>query len=169
MQDKELSIEIREERPDHPAVVALLEHHLTHSLASSPPESSHVLDLEGLLSPSITFLAAWQGSALLGIAALKELDAKNGEVKSMHTSEEARGQGIARRLLVQIVAEARARGYLSLSLETGTMEAYAAARRLYLSHGFRPCPPFGGYRIDPHSAYFRLSFRQEDERDELKS
>ena len=48
-----------------------------------------------------------------------------------------------------MIAEARARGYQRLSLETGTQEFFAPARRLYRRHGFTECPPFGDYRLDP--------------------
>ena len=41
---------------------------------------------------------------------------------------------------------ARDSGYERVSLETGTMDAFAAARRLYETHGFEPCEPFGRYR-----------------------
>jgi hypothetical protein len=51
----------------------------------SPPESVHALDLEKLRKPEITFWSAWEGSLLLGCGALKELDRKHGEVKSMRT------------------------------------------------------------------------------------
>jgi putative acetyltransferase len=50
-----------------------------------------------------------------------------------------------------LVDVARTRGYREVSLETGTMEAFAAARRLYASEGFVVCPPFGEYRDSPNS------------------
>lgn len=75
----------------------------------------------------------------------------------MHTASEARGQGIGRAMLVHLIAEARARGYRRLSLETGTMAAFAAARGLNASAGFVPCEPFGSYFHSPNSACMTLS------------
>ncbi len=152
-----MSLTVRKEPPDHPEILALLEQHLAWSRSSSPPESCHVLDRAGLADPRITFYAAREEEILLGVGALVELDRLNGEVKSMHTAEAARGRGVASALLAQIVAEARRRGYTRLSLETGSNEPYAAARSLYLKNGFQPCAPFGNYRPDPNSAFMTLA------------
>ncbi len=148
---------VREDRPGRPEILTLLERHLEHSRASSLPGSCHTLDLQGLEEPHVTFFAAWEDESPVGIGALLELDRDSGEIKSMHTAEAARGRGVARRLLTHIVAEAERRGYRSLSLETGSEAAYDAARQLYLSHGFRPCPPFAGYQPDPNSVFMGLA------------
>ena len=136
-----------------PEIVALLEKHVEFCRASSPPESTHVLDLDGLRKPEITFWSVWDGSELVGCGALKELDPTHGEVKSMHTAAKHRGRGVGLKVLKQIVAEARSRGYRRLSLETGSMDAFAAARALYAGSGFMECPPFGNYELDPNSVF----------------
>ena len=64
----------------------------------------------------------------------------------MHTSEPARGRGVGRAMLEHLIREARKNGYRQLSLETGTMQAFAPARRLYGRAGFMPCEPFGESR-----------------------
>jgi putative acetyltransferase len=43
------------------------------------------------------------------------------------------------------VAVATDDDYARVSLETGTMEAFAPARSMYEKAGFQPCPPFGDY------------------------
>jgi putative acetyltransferase len=120
---------------------------------SSPPESTHVLDLDALRAPEIIFWSAWDGDSLLGCAALKALDSSHGEVKSMHTVARHRGRGVGLALLQHIVTEARSRGYRRLSLETGSMAAFAPARALYARFGFVECAPFGDYRLDPNSVF----------------
>lgn len=60
-------------------------------------------------------------------------------------------------MLDHLLAEARRRGYRRVSLETGTMDAFAPARALYEGAGFTPCPPFGDYRQSPHSVYLTIS------------
>lgn len=136
-----------------PEIVTLLQKHVEFCRASSPPESTHVLDLDGLRAPEITFWSVWDGPELVGCGALKELDPRHGEVKSMHTAAKHRGRGVGLQVLKQIVAQARLRSYRRLSLETGSMEAFAAARALYAGFGFKECPPFGNYKLDPNSVF----------------
>jgi len=119
----------------------------------SPPESVHALGLEALRKPDITFWSVWQNSELVGCGALKELDALHGEIKSMRTASLHLRKGVAARLLCHILDEARRRSYRRLSLETGSMDAFAPARQLYARFGFQPCGPFADYVEDPHSVF----------------
>ncbi len=135
----------------------LLAEHLADMYATSPPESVHALDLSGLLDPAVTFWTLWSDETLLGCAALKELSAVEGEIKSMRTALVARGRGVATRLLTHLIDQARRRGYERLSLETGSQDFFAPARRLYTRHGFVACPPFADYLSDPNSTYLALS------------
>ena len=146
-------MEIRLGGLDAPAVIRLLEEHLQSVAVHSPPESIHAFDLAGLKRPEITFWSVWQDGDLLGCGALKELDARHGEIKSMRTAAAHLRKGVARRLMVHIIDEARRRSYERLSLETGSMEAFAAARNLYASFGFQECGPFGDYVLDPYSVF----------------
>src|SRR5215469_681056 len=110
-----------------PQVAALLHAHLDHARSASPPESVHALDLEALQSPRITFWTAWDDANLLGCGALKELDSSHGEIKSMHTAAQHRGRGVAKALLAHIINVGRSRSYRRLSLETGSIDAFAPA------------------------------------------
>ena len=74
----------------------------------------------------------------------------------MHTSHEHRRRGVAARLLAHIVDEANSRSYLRLSLETGSMDAFAPARALYARFGFVSTGPFGDYVLDPNSVFMTL-------------
>jgi putative acetyltransferase len=74
----------------------------------------------------------------------------------MHVLETARGAGVGRKLLSEVLEQSRGRGYAKLWLETGTRPASAAARRLYARAGFRECPPFGEYAEDPESVFMVL-------------
>jgi len=132
---------------------ALLEEHLRSMHELSPPESVHALDLAALRRPEITFWTAWSDGALVGCGALKELGHAHGEVKSMRTAMAHRRSGVGRVMLEHIVAEARVRAHTRLSLETGSMDAFLPARRLYESFGFGYCAPFADYVEDPHSVF----------------
>jgi len=137
-----------------PGIGAFLEEHLEDMRAATPsPESRHVLDLDGLRKPEITFWTVWDGDLLVGCGALKELASTHGEIKSMRTSAAYRGRGAASAMLSHIIEEAARRGYRRLSLETGSGEFFAPARALYAKFGFVVCEPFGDYKPDPNS-YF---------------
>ena len=139
-----------------PAIHALLNEHLQNMYELSPPQSVHALDLEKLRKPGITFWSAWEGPLLLGCGALKELDRKHGEVKSMRTPTALRRRGAGRALLAHIIEVARSRTYERLSLETGSMDAFKPAQTLYESFGFTICGPFGDYADDPNSVFMTM-------------
>jgi putative acetyltransferase len=134
-------------------IARLLQEHLANMAQNSPPESMHALSLEELRQPGITFWSVWEGGELLGCGALKELDPQHGEIKSMRTAAMHRRKGVAARLLEHILEEARRRNYKRVSLETGSMEAFAPARRLYARFGFSACGPFADYIEDPNSVF----------------
>lgn len=148
-----MPVEIRTDALDGEPTRALVARHLAGMHASSPAESVHALDLDRLRHPSITFFSAWIDDELAGIGALKELDARRGELKSMRVDDRFLGRGVGRALLRHLIATARDRGYESLWLETGTPADFTAATRLYESEGFTPCGPFGDYTDDPFSLY----------------
>lgn len=141
---------------DDPRIVALLRYHFDKCHEVTPPGSAHVFDVSKLRSADVAFFAAWEDLDLLGVGAIKYLDAAHGEIKSMHTTQAARRRGVGRAMLGHIIATARARGVRRLSLETGSFAYFEAARRLYLSNGFSECPPFGDYRPDPNSVFLTL-------------
>jgi putative acetyltransferase len=146
-------MEIRTGGLDTPEVIALLREHLHSMTLHSPPESIHALDLASLHKPDMTFWSAWEGSELMGCGALKELGPLHGEIKSMRTASAHLRKGVAARLLEHIIDEAKHRSYARLSLETGSMEAFAPAHKLYASFGFEPCGPFADYVEDPYSVF----------------
>jgi putative acetyltransferase len=139
-----------------PGIVELLEEHLSEMRTTSPPESVHALDLDGLRDPAVTVWTARESGKVVGCGALKLLEPRHGEIKSMRTAAVHQGRGVGTAVLRHLLAEARSRGLTRLSLETGSQDFFAPARGLYLRHGFVSCPPFAGYTDDPNSAYFTL-------------
>lgn len=138
-------------------VAALLNRHLSEMRRYSPAGSIHALDLQKLRESSITFWSARRAGSVVGCGALKEHAPEAGEVKSMKTDPEFLRQGIAASLLTTIINEAISRGYRTLSLETGTHEAFRPAIELYKRYGFVECGPFGSYQHDPYSCFFSLA------------
>jgi putative acetyltransferase len=90
------------------------------------------------------------------MGALKPLDPSHAEIKSMHVRASVRGQGIGRAILDHLLHAARHQGFRRVSLETGTVPEYAAARALYAGAGFEPCPSFGDYAETPYNACMTL-------------
>ena len=103
--------------------------------------------------PDVTFWSAWVGEDLAGCGALKRLDDRRGEIKSMRVADAFLGRGVGRALLLFILDEARGRGMRSIWLETGSAEAFAPALHLYESAGFTRCAPFDDYVEDPFSIF----------------
>ncbi len=148
-------MQIREDDPAAPHVVALLAHHLAE-LRGHMAEFAFALDAAGLSAPEVTFWTAWRDDVLVGFVALKELEPRHGEIKSMRAAPAARGTGVGRALLDHVIATARARGYDQLSLETGTAALHQPAVALYRSAGFVPCDAFADYRPSPHNQFLTL-------------
>lgn len=134
-------------------VARLLSEHLEGMYRHSPPGNVHALDLNRLRSNDITFWTVWRGRSLLGCGALRELDSRHGEIKSMRTASAYLRQGVGKAMLRHLINEARTRGYLRLSLETGSGPAFSAADTLYRAFGFDYCGPFGAYRENPFSRF----------------
>lgn len=149
--------EISIDDPRAADVRALLERHLAFANLHSPPEDVHALDVAGLLDPGITFYSFRLNGELLAVGALRRLDEEHAELKSMHTTEEARGRGIGRAMLDHLLGVARERGFRRVSLETGSMAAFAPARDMYTKAGFTECAPFGDYFVSPNSTCMTLS------------
>lgn len=153
-------IKIESDDPRVEDVRELLERHREFTDAHSPPEDVHALDVEGLLASEVTFFSCRLGGELLAVGALKQLGGRHAELKSMHTGLAARGRGIGRAMVEHLLGIARDRGLERVSLETGSMAAFAPARSLYVSAGFRPCEPFGDYRPSINSTFMTLALDQ---------
>ncbi|MBN1473926.1 MAG: GNAT family N-acetyltransferase, partial [Syntrophaceae bacterium] len=137
-------------------IMEFLKEHLFEVSLYLPPESIHVIDIESLQKPNITFWSIWDKSRIVGCGALKELNPKHAEIKSMRIALTHRKKGVASRLLKYIIDEARKRNYSQLSVETGSMDAFLPARRLYMKHGFQYFEPFGEYIEDPNSVFMTI-------------
>ncbi len=148
-----MDLEFRVDDLSGEATRALVARHLAGMRENSPPEKVHALGVDQLRHPALTFWTAWAGSEIAACGALKQLDARRGEIKSMRVADRFLGRGVGRAMLDHIVAEARERGMRSLWLETGSSPAFAPALRLYESAGFVRCGPFEGYADDPFSVF----------------
>jgi putative acetyltransferase len=148
-----LIIEFRIDDLSGVATQGLIARHLRGMYENSPAESVHAFDLSKLKQPGVTFWSAWVGDEIVGMGALKRIDAHRGEIKSMRVADAWLGKGVGRAMLDHIVREAQLAGLSSLWLETGSADAFAPALKLYETAGFVRCGPFEGYVEDPFSVF----------------
>ena len=137
----------------------LLRLHLAGMHANSPPGHVFALDLSGLRTTGVTVWTAWIGDAVAGIAALKDLGDRTGEIKSMRTHPAFLRRGVAAALLEHVIQVARARGMTRLSLETGSGTAFEPALALYRRRGFVDGEAFAQYVRSPFNQFLHLELQ----------
>ncbi len=92
-------------------------------------------DIAGAYARAI-FLVAWLGGKLAGCGALVPRSPETAEIVRMSVAAEMRRQGIGGRILDNLVAAARRRGYRRIVLETTA--TWVEAVGFYKRHGFKP-------------------------------
>ena len=137
-------------------VVALLRLHLRGMHENGPPGSVYALDPSGLKAPNISFYTAREADTLLGMGALKEIDAVLGEIKSMRTDPAHLRKGVAAALLEHLITIAQSRRYRRLSLETGSGPYFEPALALYRKRGFVNGAAFGEYVQSDFNQFLHL-------------
>lgn len=159
-----MSILVKQDDASAPAVIELLESHLTAMQAQTPAESVHALDLNEYRSSTLTLWTAWTEDQLMGCGALKNLGLQQGEhlgeIKSMRTRAEFARMGVANAVLRTILEFASQIGMQRVSLETGVTDHFKAAHAFYESNGFTRTAPFGDYTNDPHSVFYTIELSQ---------
>ena len=112
---------------DNLEVHLLLTKHFVELRVASPEGSAHVLDIPGLKVPSIKFWSLWQNNQLMGCGALKFLDKKHGEFKSIRIHDNFRKQGNGINVINHLINEAKKLNIKRLSIETGAGEFFKPA------------------------------------------
>ena len=139
------------ERADAPGIRALLKLSDAFHAELYPPEGNYLLDVSELLADGVTVVVAREDGRAVGMGALVE-KAGYAEIKRMFVRDDARGAGIAARILQSLEEVAVAHGVDTLQLETGPLQP--AAIGFYVRHGFSRIPLFGEYVGSEHSVCF---------------
>ena len=134
-------------------VRAALQRHFELMRATSPAESWHVMDPDAVLEADVVIVGARRDGQLLAVGGLKAIGPDHGELKSMHTLQEVRGQGAGKHMLRALLKHAQTMGFTKVSLETGSDSPFEPARQMYQARGFSECPPFADYATDPLSVF----------------
>lgn len=137
--------------PGAPEVRALIEALDALMVSLYPSESNHLLPVEALQQPGVTFLVARLGERVVGCGAYVDQDGLYAEVKRMYVDPQSRGQRIGWRLLEELERRAVAAGLAVARLETGISQPEALG--LYERAGYRRRGPFGDYSEDPLSVF----------------
>ena len=141
---------------DNDEVHELLIKHFIELKSVSPEGSAHVLDINGLKEPAIKFWSLWEADELVGIGALKFLDKKHGEFKSIRVNDKFRNKGYGLKIIKHLLKKAKILHIKKLSLETGAGKFFNPARKLFTECGFKICDPFSHYEKDVNSVYMNL-------------
>jgi putative acetyltransferase len=146
----EPAVTIAEERPDQPEVVALLAALDRYLAGLYAPEANHILSVDELLAPEISFFVAREQGEAVGTAACRRMAGEwatgnlpYGEIKRMYVDPSRRGRRIGAQLLVAAEERLRRDGYRLALLETGRDQSEAVKR--YEGAGYARRGPFGGY------------------------
>jgi putative acetyltransferase len=142
---------IRADDPALPEVRTLIEELDALLVSLYPPESNHLLPIDGLRQPNVTFLTARMPDRVIGCGALVNHGGEYGELKRMFVLPEYRGLKVGRRILEELETRARANELPTIRLETGVSQHNALT--LYENAGYRRIGPFGDYREDPLCIY----------------
>lgn len=149
------TVQLRPFRPEDQAackalILAGLEEHWGWLDSRLNPDLN---DIAGTFAPGC-FLTAWRGAELLGTGGFLPAGEGCAQIVRMSVRREARRLGVGRRILAELLCEARARGLRRLVLET--TETWADAVGFYLSAGFRVT-----HRQDG-DVYFELELNDAD-------
>ena len=160
-----VKVSIQIEDPRDPEVSELLAQHQSFCNSVTEACGVHALDVEKLRVPGVTLFGYREDGELLGLCALKLLGGNAAELKSMHTKAEARGTGVARKLLDHVIAYAKSGDIGTLMLETGSQDAFIPARKLYESFGFSYRDKFADYPALASSSFMQLNLDARDPKD----
>lgn len=146
-----MSVTITMEDPSQSEIIKLVEELDRYQRGLYPPESNHLLDLESLRKPDVTFITAKKKQTLVGCGAIKFYGQDYGELKRIYVDPQVRGNGIGMRIMRYLEQVATAQRVMLLRLETGIHNAEAL--RLYAKAGFTKIGRFGDYPDDPLSIF----------------
>tara|TARA_B100000989_G_scaffold189527_1_gene142731 strand:+ start:202 stop:657 length:456 start_codon:yes stop_codon:yes gene_type:complete len=141
---------------DNTEVNQLLKKHFIELRSVSPEGSAHVLNIEGLQEKGIKFWSIYENDKLIGCGALKFLDPKHGEFKSIRVADPFRKKGYGKKIIKALIEKSRQLNIENISIETGSGEFFLPARKLFKKFGFTECEPFSHYKTDPNSCYMSL-------------
>jgi putative acetyltransferase len=141
---------IQPEDPGSPQIRRLIEELDIYLSDLYPDESNHLLSVESLRQPNVTFLVARINDQIAGCGAFINRG-EYAEIKRMFVVPASRGKGVGWRILQELETRAHLDGLLICRLETGVSQPEALS--LYQRSGYLHREPFTPYTNDPLSVF----------------
>jgi len=143
--------EIVEADPDAPEALTCLAAYYQLLVAAIPGLPADKLplplpDAAAYCPPQGVFLLALSDGMPVGCVSLRPLEGREAEVKRLWVHPDARGQGLARRLMAALETRARALGYQRLKLDSNS--ALTDAITLYRRMGWADCDAYTSFPAD---------------------
>lgn len=151
-----MPVDINLESPRQPEIARLMDLSNAYMASLYPAESNHLVDLEALEQPNVSFLVARNDGEIVGCCALVEAGNGTAEIKRMFVDPEARGLRMGKLMMNALVERARELELEAIRLETGISQPEAI--NLYRKAGFIEIEPFPPYKPDPLSMFMELRF-----------
>lgn len=149
-----MPVEIKLEPPRQPEVLRLMEMSNAYMASLYPAESNHMVDIDALEKPTVSFFVARHDGAIVGCCALVEAGDGTAEIKRMFVDPSARGLRIGQMMMDALIARGQGLGLSAIRLETGISQPEAIG--LYRKAGFAEIEPFEPYKLDPLSMFMEL-------------
>lgn len=139
------------DNPDSPKARQLIEALDRYLCGIYPAESNHLLSVESLQQPNVTFLTARVNGEVVGCGAFVNHRGEHAEIKRVFVLPDFRGKGIGWLILKELENLARLEGPGLARLETGVLQSEALG--LYERSGYQRRGPFEPYVDDPLSVF----------------
>jgi GNAT superfamily N-acetyltransferase len=148
---------VRYDAPEVAGLVASLQQHYVELYGSQDADPTPA---EAFRPPGGMFLLGRLAGVPVAMGGYRRRADGAAEIKRMYVAASARGQGLARRMLAALEAEARAAGFARMVLNTGYRQVDAIA--LYESSGYRPIAAFGHYADVAGARFYGKALEQND-------
>lgn len=149
-----MPVDIKLEPPRQPGVLRLMDMSNAYMASRYPAESNHMVDVDTLEKPTVSFFVARNEGQIVGCCAVVEAGDGTGEIKRMFVDPQARGLKIGQLMMDAIIARGRELRLNAIRLETGISQPEAIG--LYRKTGFVEIEPFAPYKPDPLSMFMEL-------------
>ncbi|MBD8687168.1 MULTISPECIES: GNAT family N-acetyltransferase [unclassified Rhizobium] len=149
-----MPVDIKLEPPRQPEVLHLMDMSNAYMASLYPAESNHMVDIDTLEKPTVSFFVARNEGQIVGCCALVEAGDGTGEIKRMFVDPQARGLKIGQLMMDAIIARGRELRLGAIRLETGISQPEAIG--LYRKAGFVEIEAFAPYKPDPLSMFMEL-------------
>jgi len=144
---------------DHPQSVQLIDELQAEYLVRYGTPDETPIDPGEFDPPAGQFLIGVLNGDPVAIGGWRQLRPGVAEIKRMYVVKQARGLGLARRMLAALESAVATRGFEQVILMTGTEQPEAIA--LYESSGYESAEAYGIYAGEPNARFYQKRLSRE--------